>query len=155
MLLGASGAIQSDGVEVDVVRNDGLAEQSGVPHAGPLIAFADAVVRGEDDAASSARSQLLAELGGAAVVDAAAVVANFQRMNRIADATGIPLDRPMRSLTAELRAQLDIEGFTSAQNTPRTGPLARVMGKVMVPLTLAAMRVRRAIKGRRKRGDAQ
>lgn len=53
-----------------------------------LGAFADAAVDRSAEVAD-AREQLTAELGPAAVVDAAGVMATFQRMDRLADAAGL------------------------------------------------------------------
>ena len=45
------------------------------------------------------------------MIDAAGVIANFQRMMRIADSPGIPLDARMDALTADLRSELGINRF--------------------------------------------
>ena len=52
------------------------------------------------------------------LVDAAGVAANFQRMVRIADATGIPVDQMDTELSREIRSTLGLERFASARNTP-------------------------------------
>ena len=45
------------------------------------------------------------------MVDAAGVASNFERMVRIADATGIPLDARMEALSHEVRDTLHLERF--------------------------------------------
>ena len=50
-------------------------------------------------------------------MDAAGVAANFQRMVRIADATGIPVDNMQAELGRNVRAELGIERFPSARNS--------------------------------------
>jgi hypothetical protein len=98
-------------------------------------------VLGQDDAElGAARSALLAAVGSEAFVDAAGVVANFQRMVRIADGTGIPLDAPLELLTQDLREELGIEHFGSAANTPKVGRIRRSLGRVLRPVALAALR---------------
>ena len=57
--------------------------------------------------------------------------ANFQRMVRIADGSGIPLDAPMAMITADIRDELGINEFSSANLTQKVGPVKRVLGKVM------------------------
>ena len=52
------------------------------------------------------------------MVDAAAVIGDFQFAVRIADATGIPLDPPVQVMSADLRGDLGINDFTAAANTP-------------------------------------
>jgi len=83
----------------------------GVPHGAILVDFAEAVLGDNDERASRARLALSERLGDAALVDAAAVVAFFNAIDRVADATGIPLDPERIDLTADLRAQLGIDAF--------------------------------------------
>lgn len=83
-----------------------------MPYGALLIAFAEAVL-GEDDARlQQTRSALRQALGDAALVDAAAVVGFFNAIDRVADATGIPLDPERVPQTADLRATLGIDAFT-------------------------------------------
>ncbi len=91
--------------------------ESGIPHGEALLAFADAVLGEEDEVLDSARKRVLKELGPEALVDAAAVVATFMQMDRIADATGIPMDGAFLEQTREVRAELGLNRFASAQNT--------------------------------------
>ena len=68
---------------------------------------------GEDDEAlTHVRHAVIEVLSPAAMVDAAGVVSNFERMVRIADATGIPLDARMQALSQEVRDTLHLERFT-------------------------------------------
>jgi hypothetical protein len=62
--------------------------EGAVDAAPELAALVDAIVEGDAEAASGARSGVIDELGPDAVVDATAVAANFEMMTRIADATG-------------------------------------------------------------------
>ena len=48
-------------------------------------------------------------MGVAAMVDAAAVASNFERMVRIADGTGIPLGDRMESLARPVIDELQLE----------------------------------------------
>jgi len=112
-----------------------------VPAADILLAFADAVVAGEGTDLDAARARLRDALGRAAVVDAAAVIANFQRMTRIADATGIPLDREANLVSAPLQERLGIDRFGSAANTPRVGAAARRLVRLLDPVLMRAMRL--------------
>lgn len=89
---------------------------SGVPHGGLLTAFAEAVVR-QTDALAGLREQIQDELGAQQLVDAAGVVANFQRMVRIADGCGIPLDDFTKRASEDWREELGLHEFASAVNT--------------------------------------
>ena len=83
--------------------------------------FAEAVATGNEPELKSARQQLLETAGASVLVDAAGVAANFQRMVRIADCVGIPVDDMSTEIGQQVRAELDIGHFTSAQNTVTTG----------------------------------
>lgn len=65
----------------------------GVPHAAELLVFASAATSPARDqtALMVARERLASAMGEAAMVDAAAVVANFEMMTRLADGTGAVL----------------------------------------------------------------
>jgi hypothetical protein len=121
---------------------------SGVAHGEALLAFADALVGEDDSALERAREALLAELGPGGLVDAAAVASNFERMVRIADATGIPLDAPVRMIAAGLRSELSLDAFGSSANTPAPTRAERLVGRAIAPfsrrLLLLAFRRRRA-----------
>lgn len=55
-------------------------------------------------------------IGVPAAVDAAAVVANFQIMNRVVDATGLPIGRRRRELARPLIETLELQDFPHAQH---------------------------------------
>ena len=87
------------------------AGDSGIPQGGLLVEFAEAVLGSDDQHLARVRLKLTETLGTDALVDAAAVVANFNAIDRIADATGIPIDAERVELTADLRAELGINAF--------------------------------------------
>jgi hypothetical protein len=92
---------------------------------------------------------MVAEMGAEAFVDAAAVVANFERMVRIADATGTPLDAPVATLATGLREELDLDRFASSGNTPRAGVATRMIGRMLGPFAGGLMqRMGRRMAGR-------
>lgn len=67
---------------------------------------------GEDEARlERARASVLKSIGAAALVDAAGVAGNFNAIDRIADATGTPLDQQTLQETEDLREQLQINRF--------------------------------------------
>jgi hypothetical protein len=115
------------------LTDDAAAAGSGIAHAEALLAFAGAAVRGSEEELALARGRVLEALGPECLVDAAAVVSNFERMVRIADSTGIALDAPVNAMTGELRAELGIDAFASAANTPDVGGFARLLGRVLGP----------------------
>ena len=110
----------------------------GVAHGALLSNFATAAVTGDNTALERTRREILDKLGPEEFVDAAALVAHYEKMDRIADATGLPLDAPMQVLGGELRDSLGIGKFTSAQNTKAAGPvlsaLQRTLRAIMLPV---------------------
>ena len=91
-------------------------QDSGVDHGALLLEFTEAVVQ-RSDSLGAARERVVQAIGARAAVDAAGVVANFQRMVRIADATGIPVDPYIAERTGPVAKTLGLEAFRSAANT--------------------------------------
>ena len=83
----------------------------GVADAAVLLALADAVIAEDETAIPAARAAVIEAIGEAALVDAAAVIAGFNGITRIADATGIPLEDGKAEQTADWRAELGIDAF--------------------------------------------
>lgn len=88
---------------------DGIAGESGVAHEMTLLRFAEAAVSDDPGELDAAARQLRTELGDAAFVDSAGVVASFNSVVRIADATGIVMEDAKIARTADLRQELGIE----------------------------------------------
>ena len=82
-----------------------------MPHGNLLIAFAEAVLGADDAALARARQALAAALGPPGLVDAAGVVGLFDAIDRVADATGIPLEPEKAAASADFRATLDLDRF--------------------------------------------
>ncbi len=117
MALRVSAELNGQQVDLNAIRNNDAAAESGVPEAPRLLAFADAAVGTDDAPLEAARDDLLQACGPEVLVDTAAIVANFQRMVRIADSTGIPLDVGLGSFSTEVREDLGLNEFGSASNT--------------------------------------
>ncbi len=78
---------------------------SGVPGSVAMLRLVDATITNDDEVAATARTAVSAELGADAAAEVAAVIGNFEMMNRIADATGTPVSARAREyLTSELDA---------------------------------------------------
>ena len=99
----------------------------GVEFANELMKFAEAVASRDETTLTSARADLLRVAGNDVLVDAAGVAGNFQRMVRIADSTGIPVDDRMGALSGNIQDQLDLRRFASAANTPRPTGLKKLL----------------------------
>ena len=83
---------------------------SGIPGGNLLLRFVDATLAGTEPAAH-VREEIAAELGPEALVDAAAVFGNFEMMNRVADATGIPVPPARLDRERDLIETLGLEAF--------------------------------------------
>ena len=145
LLLRASGELNGTPVDLRAVVDPERAATSGIVAAAPLLALTDALVGRDDAALALARERVLRELGPLVLVDALAVASNFERMVRIADGTGIPLDAPVEIATSDVRATLGIDRFAAAAQTPSPGPLRRLLTPVLRPLL---GRLMRAVGGR-------
>ena len=95
MMLRASSEIEGTEVNLSALTETDAADASGVEHGSLLIAFAEAMVGKDDAALAQARDAVVQTLGPEVMVDAAGVASNFERMVRIADSTGLPLDDRM------------------------------------------------------------
>jgi len=112
-------------VNLEAITKGAGEEVAGVAYGAELIAYADAVVARSPQVAET-RDAVQRSLGDAGVVDAAAVIANFQRMVRIADGTGIPIDGPLDLLSADIRHEIGIDEFSSAEGRGKNGALRRL-----------------------------
>ncbi len=118
----------------------GAAQSSQLQWARELMEFATAIASRDELELSRTRDALLTVAGADVVVDAACVAANFQRMVRIADSTGIPVDaqrQPMMDAAAEA---LQLRRFESSKNTPPLGRFKKLLGPLQRKLGPIIMR---------------
>ena len=104
-----SWSIEATGQEIDLVP---IASGSGnplLPGGEELIAFVNATLAGTE--ITTTRNAVVAALGEAAAVDAAAVIGNFEMMNRIADGVGMPVGKGTRQRMAEVIDLLSLDEF--------------------------------------------
>jgi hypothetical protein len=87
-------------------------------HGARLLAFTEAVMGDDDARLAREREALCAVLSPAEFVDACGVIAAFNVVDRIADATGIPLDPMLQAMGGDVPQLLDLGRFRSAANTP-------------------------------------
>jgi hypothetical protein len=114
LLLRASGETHDRSYDLAAVIGDG---DGSVLHGRLLVGFAEAVLGEDDGALMRARGTLAAALGPAGLVDAAGVVGLFNAIDRVADATGLPLEPEKAAATAEFRAALDLNRFRVADRS--------------------------------------
>jgi len=120
LVLRVSADIAGQTVNMDGITDPACLEIEGVPHSGVLLRFSNAFMSLDEQQLAKAREELVAEMGSEAMIDAAGIASNFQRMVRIADSTGIPLESmgdEMDSLVEELNEAHGINNYSSAENT--------------------------------------
>lgn len=140
-MLSLSADLSQSTVDLDLINGDANAADT-VEHGRSLLNFAEAFAQRDEGALARSRQALEDEAGSAVVVDAAGVAANFQRMVRIADSTGIPLDTRAAALSTDIRKQLNLGSFTSSQNTPRDGWKVKLLSLIARPLARRKLRER-------------
>lgn len=109
---------QTDGEQIDLEALGRGEAGTDLALAAPLHAFAAAAAGADDADLMVRRDALVAAAGGgdvgeAIMVDAAAVVANFEMMTRLADGTGARFPDDVVSARADLVAAVGADSLTS------------------------------------------
>lgn len=102
---------KTKGGNYDLTLLTGASGDGNIPHGALLVQFAEAVLGSDDDRLAVVQSEIRARIGDAALVDAAAIAATFNAIDRVADATGIPIEDNKAEVTADFRAALGINAF--------------------------------------------
>jgi hypothetical protein len=102
---------KAKGENYDLALLTGVKGDGNVPYGALLVSFAEAVLGTDDSRLTAVRSEIRARLGDAALVDAAAIAATFNAIDRVADSTGIPIEDAKAAATADFRATLGINAF--------------------------------------------
>ncbi len=138
-MLRASIEYSGSGAELGGIAGGAKVGDGGIEHGERLTTFADAAVSGDFAELTTARDALREASGSAVVVDAAGVIGNFQRMVRIADGTGIPLDTMVDTMSSDIRADLGLESFRS-RRLKDAGMLGRLFAPAFRGLAKAGLR---------------
>jgi hypothetical protein len=104
-------------IDLQGINGDAAAAATGVQYGAELMAFAEALAKRDEQLLAEARQSLLNAAGAAVLVDAAGVAGNFQRMVRIADSMGIPVDNMQAEFGQQVRQELNLARFESAANS--------------------------------------
>lgn len=107
MLRASATAFEYD-LNVDAVRDPQL--PTGVPGGNLMLRLVDSVLAGTEPLAD-VHDAIIAELGSEALVDAASVFGNFEMMNRVAEASGIPVSAVAIDRHSELIDAIEIRHF--------------------------------------------
>jgi hypothetical protein len=102
---------KANGENYDLALLTGVKGDGNVPYGALLVSFAEAVLGNDDERLTAIRSEIRAKLGDAALVDAAAIAATFNALDRVADSTGIPIEDAKAAATTDFRAALGINAL--------------------------------------------
>lgn len=116
-MLRVSAGIHDTDLDLQLVNGEPN-DSSAVEYSNELMCFATAVAARDEAALADSRKRLLTVSNADVLVDAAAVAGNFQRMVRIADAIGIPMDGDFTSKVEVAVDELELRRFRTAENTP-------------------------------------
>ena len=116
-MLRVSAQVTETEIDLQGVNGNSKAADTGVEYGAELMQFAETFARRDEAALGVARDSLLKTAGAKVLVDAAGVAANFQRMVRIADSMGIPVDDMASELSQSVRSELELTRFESAKNS--------------------------------------
>ncbi len=99
--------------EIDLSNvTEGLSDDTSIPDANIIVAFAEAVVSRDTARIAAARSAIQSKMNEEQLVDIAAVAAAFHGFVRVADANGIPYDTAvMGGDDPELRKEVGVDDF--------------------------------------------
>ncbi len=145
VLLRESSRILGHEIDVDAVvdkTRSPAAGEYGFPAAAELLAFASAANgaanpamamglegHGEiTDTLVDARNELVAAVGPEGLLEAAATVAAFNGLVRVADGTGIELDDAMIVASTDVRSDLGLDAMAGSANTRRLDAAATSPG---------------------------
>jgi hypothetical protein len=102
---------KAKGESYDLKLLTGAAGDGNIPHGALLVGFAEAVLGSDEARLATVRHDVRTRMGDAALVDAAAIVATFNAIDRVADSTGIPIEDAKAAATVDFRAALGINAF--------------------------------------------
>ena len=116
-MLRVSANVTESNIDIQMINGESPQMSSDIEFGEVLMSFASSLASRDEILLSEARSQLLSIAGADVLVDAAGVAANFQRMVRIADAIGIPVDSDSNEISNDVRKDLELYKFDSAKNS--------------------------------------
>jgi hypothetical protein len=103
-----SGEETGDDYDLETIIDGGDGD-GGVPHGDLLLEFAEAVLDDDDTVLAASRDKISDALGWEAFVDVAGVIASFNSVVRVADATGIPVESFKEESAEKLNAEFSIK----------------------------------------------
>jgi hypothetical protein len=119
MLLRESGRREEADYDLSAVTD--RSRDAGLPHEAWIRALTEQTIGGEWESLGPTLSEAARVMGQAAAVDVLVVASAFNGITRVADATGIPLDRNTAVNTVEMRAAVGLDDFAYDAKSARFG----------------------------------
>jgi hypothetical protein len=101
------------GIEIELTSVREATGGANVKFARELLNFATAATELDDAALVSAREALIKTAGVAVTIDAAAVIANFEMMTRLADSTGARMPEEVVAQRLDVATAMGVDQATS------------------------------------------
>lgn len=114
-MLRASSDHAGEDFDLAAVTGTSTANDTGIPCGDLLVALAEAALEDDGNALRRAREAMFEALGEAALIDAAGIIGQFSALDRVADATGIPLEDEKAEKSADIRAAIGIDAYAEAK----------------------------------------
>jgi hypothetical protein len=120
---------EASGIEVDIdaAIDPDSDSDAGIVNGALLLRFATAAQQRTDDLPAS-RLALMNALGEEGVVEAAATIAIFNGLVRVADGTGIQLDDGVLADSSDFRDRLGVSKFDGAEKSTSVVAPTRIDG---------------------------
>ncbi len=100
--------------EVDLIAaTSDVAEESGVEHGFLIAKLVETLLKSSEEIFRKVREECVSTLGATLTTDVITVAAGFNGINRVADATGIPLDGKLEEFSVKYLGETRIGSFKS------------------------------------------
>lgn len=113
MLLRASGDRNNENYNLDSVTSEGIAD-AGVNNGAFLMELAAAVYAQDADVLADIRTRGVKLLGERGLAEAMGIASGFNGITKVANGTGLPLDKSTADITGEMRTETGIDEYSEA-----------------------------------------
>lgn len=113
MLLRASGDRNNESYNLDSVTSEDIAD-AGVYNGAFLMQLAAAVFAQDTEALADIRTRGVKLLGERGLAEAMGIASGFNGITKVANGTGLPLDKSTADITGEMRANAGIDDYSEA-----------------------------------------
>ena len=113
MLLRASGDRNNESYNLDSVTSEGISD-AGVNNGAFLMELAAAVYAQDADVLADIRTRGVELLGERGLAEAIGIASGFNGITKVANGTGLPLDKSTADITGKMRTETGIDEYSEA-----------------------------------------